>query len=502
MRFNLTVAAPDGMHHWRAFQEVMDSMGWALSKLGHEVSTTSNWLSESKETNVLFGCELLAPFQKLPRNTVVVNLEQQSHPHFAMVKQLAKGLPIWDFSARNVEMWQKQGYQAHHLPIGFTPNLNRIPHCLKDIDVCFFGWDTPRRRELLDALRQTNMKVFSSTCCYGGARDEILSRSKVVLNVHHDGRTSFEIVRCSYLMANAKCIITEVSDDDADYTYLDAGLVRADYRGLVAAVCAYTTDSARKERNHLESRAMEIIYGCDFTGTVTKALDATTFSDSQPSSRIAFHQERAERRKTYFEQARNLKSPDPRVLVRYERATKEGDMKDFVLYLRSIAKGNVVEIGVRDGASTSAFLLGLEEKYGHLWSVDIQPCGNLFKDHPLWTFVQADSKDFQAVIKRIPFEIDVLLIDGDHSEAGVKNDIEYARQLRPGGLVLFHDIAPEEKPSGCTDMSWPGDAAKNVYVSLCLSMGQQGWKHWVVPGRYGLGVLQKPEPVPVPEVAG
>ncbi|MGH9689297.1 MAG: class I SAM-dependent methyltransferase, partial [Candidatus Acidiferrales bacterium] len=39
---------------------------------------------------------------------------------------------------------------------------------------------------------------------------------------------------------------------------------------------------------------------------------------------------------------------------------------------------------------------------------------------------------------RIP--IDFLLIDGDHSEKGVRSDWEdWSRFVKPGGVVLFHD---------------------------------------------------------------
>ena len=40
-------------------------------------------------------------------------------------------------------------------------------------------------------------------------------------------------------------------------------------------------------------------------------------------------------------------------------------------------------------------------------------------------------------------DLDVLLIDGDHSYEGVKRDFEmYSPLVRKGGIVMFHDIAP------------------------------------------------------------
>ena len=42
--------------------------------------------------------------------------------------------------------------------------------------------------------------------------------------------------------------------------------------------------------------------------------------------------------------------------------------------------------------------------------------------------------------------VDFLFIDGDHTEKGVEQDFENYRGLvRPGGLIAFHDIAPNQK---------------------------------------------------------
>src|SRR5215469_6501351 len=54
-KFNVTVAAPEGSTIHHAFDEIHDSLCWALSALGHQVSKTENWLSESRETNIVLG---------------------------------------------------------------------------------------------------------------------------------------------------------------------------------------------------------------------------------------------------------------------------------------------------------------------------------------------------------------------------------------------------------------------------------------------------------------
>ena len=402
---------------------------------------------------------------------------------------------------RNVEEWRKLGYDVRHVPIGYTPNLTRIPKATtQDWDVCFFGWMTPRRVAIIEQLRAAGLKVFASAACYGGGRDNIISRSKICLNVHHDGRDMFEIVRVSYMMANAKRVVSEESVDDQDYFGL--AVERVNYRALVdfCKNAVWTSPDPKFEKLSLDS-----IRRNDFTQSVAQALERgdaiegtkshvtiTVTGDSPSGKREGDWPITDTMRRHSIEWAGTGDTPNGQAYIRYCKGKEQGDMKDFLPWMREHAKGNVMEIGVRDGASTSAFLLGVEEHGGHVYSVDVQNCSHLFKGHPQWTFIQSNSTNFQEVIKQIPFELDLILVDGDHSRAGVISDFQYARQLRPGGIVLFHDIAPEEKPSDCNDCSWPGDDAKNVFEELSAALAPLGWKKEILPGKYGMGVLRKP----------
>lgn len=50
----------------------------------------------------------------------------------------------------------------------------------------------------------------------------------------------------------------------------------------------------------------------------------------------------------------------------------------------------------------------------------------------------------RAVRAAMP-EIDFLFIDGDHSERGAEKDyLIYGSMVRPGGVIAFHDILPDE----------------------------------------------------------
>jgi predicted O-methyltransferase YrrM len=167
------------------------------------------------------------------------------------------------------------------------------------------------------------------------------------------------------------------------------------------------------------------------------------------------------------------------------------DMYAFSPFLRHHAHGNILEIGVRGGVSTAAFLLGLEKRGGHLYSVDVNAeCGKLF-DHSQWTFILSDSADVRRIMAHIDRPPDVVLIDGDHKSPRVDEDLNnYIEVISPSGMMLVHDIAPEP---GTTDemiaQGWPGEDVRAAYHRLIV---RSGFPHFELPGRFGLGVIYVP----------
>ncbi len=117
-------------------------------------------------------------------------------------------------------------------------------------------------------------------------------------------------------------------------------------------------------------------------------------------------------------------------------------------FLEESARGNILEIGVRTGISTAALLLGIENKGGHLFSVDINPdCISSIGSHPQWTFLAGDSKNVGWLLSKIPAKLDVLFIDGDHSYEGVKRDLDnYGHLVVSGGRIILHDVCSGYDP--------------------------------------------------------
>lgn len=115
------------------------------------------------------------------------------------------------------------------------------------------------------------------------------------------------------------------------------------------------------------------------------------------------------------------------------------EMFDVVVRLQA---RTVIELGVRHGNSTIAWLHALELTQGYLWSVDVAKQWNGIPQDR-WTFIEGDdlSDEVQA---QLPEEADIIFIDTYHGYEQTMKEIKaYRSRVRPGGLMIFHDTAVE-----------------------------------------------------------
>jgi predicted O-methyltransferase YrrM len=78
-------------------------------------------------------------------------------------------------------------------------------------------------------------------------------------------------------------------------------------------------------------------------------------------------------------------------------------------------------------------------------------------------------------------QIDMLFLDGDHSLAGVREDFARYRPLvRPGGVVVFHDIndTPKHALDGCEVPSfWRALSGRKIEITIGAEWGGIGVLH-------------------------
>lgn len=130
------------------------------------------------------------------------------------------------------------------------------------------------------------------------------------------------------------------------------------------------------------------------------------------------------------------------------------EILELLRRLERQAPGVLCEIG--SAAGGTLFLLSrVARPDARLLSIDLS--GGLERERRLapllrrgqrLSCIEGDSHDPEVVAQFRRWlgaeRLDFLLIDGDHSAAGVEADFEtYAPAVRPGGLVALHDIVPD-----------------------------------------------------------
>ncbi|UCH10964.1 MAG: hypothetical protein JSU61_03495 [Fidelibacterota bacterium] len=276
--FNICVIrCPGPVPFFEAYREVAETVQIGLRKLGHDVLLSDHHI-EPERANIIFGFHMLESgnLPLLPEGTIFYQLEQVAIGKIKPIfEQVTSRFTVWDFSRRNCETLRRHGIaNVVHVPIGYVPELTRIPPAPEqDVDVLFYGLVDKRRLHILRGLEQAGLKVKLLQGVYGAERDEWIARSRVVLNMHLYEARIFELVRVFYLLANSKAVVsecgpaTEIDDDLRD------ACVLVDYDELVTACVGLVRDEERRKR--VEDAGLAVISARDEVAYLAAALEQT-----------------------------------------------------------------------------------------------------------------------------------------------------------------------------------------------------------------------------------
>lgn len=173
------------------------------------------------------------------------------------------------------------------------------------------------------------------------------------------------------------------------------------------------------------------------------------------------------------------------------RCAGNSDIVGHLPYLHARAAHDgawALELGVRSGESTCAFLAAVEAHNGHLWSVDIDPPSIPIEwyDNTRWSFIQGDDLD-PAVAVRLPHMVDLLFIDTSHQYRHTFDELStYGSRVRQGGCILLHDTDLEVAPGSVQDED-RGFPVRRAVQDWCKTQFftpefREGW--------HGLGVIE------------
>ncbi len=225
MKFNLVHIAPEAAsglaHGLLGYREVVETMQWGFGVIGVDATMTMNRFVPDR-TNIVLGSQVLgdSELRRLPADTIVYNFEQIARMPADRLKPqiqtVAQRFRVWDYSEGNIETWRAMGtrYPVTLVPVGWAPILDRIDSSVaQDIDVLIYGTPGQTRLEVFYDLCLRGLKCVFLCGLYGKERDEFIARSKLVLNVNLLESRVFEIVRVSYLLANAKAVVADSHPD-------------------------------------------------------------------------------------------------------------------------------------------------------------------------------------------------------------------------------------------------------------------------------------------------
>lgn len=269
LKINVVRVRPPNYPHYRVFDEVVESLVKSLIDLGYDADATFNKI-HAKSINIMIGAHMLPDqdLRSLPDNVIIYNFEQftskTSFMREAYVQAMATHGTL-DYSLKNIEELTSRYPDAKvvHVPVGYHKCLTKIQNRDKDIDVLHYGAISERRDKILTELENKGVKVERAFNVYGKERDDLIKRSKVILNIHqHDDTQILESVRVTYLMANSKLVVCEHSGDTEVPDRLDEGLVFANYDDLVDICTDKITTDTREAREDL---AFQIISSLPYT---------------------------------------------------------------------------------------------------------------------------------------------------------------------------------------------------------------------------------------------
>jgi hypothetical protein len=216
-RYRIVLIVPAGYKHSLCFTEAAFLLKNSLNGLGKDCDIAINELAKDR-TNVVLGYHLMQFGDFLQQYSYIpFQLEQLGADQTVFsdnVKMvLSRAACVWDYSLENIAFLAGHGIVAKHLPVGYQPALEMIPKGgPKDIDVLFFGSMAARRKTVLDELIAGGARVHALFGVYGKERDAFVARSRIVVNIHYYSAKIFEAVRVSYLLNNARCVVSEQSD--------------------------------------------------------------------------------------------------------------------------------------------------------------------------------------------------------------------------------------------------------------------------------------------------
>ncbi len=248
--YRILLAAAGRDVHLEGLRDLAEALQCALLRLDASAAVVDG-IEHGTGRLIVLGAHALDPhtLAALPADSILYNLEQLTDELFErspLYRDAMRRLPVWDYDAANTARYAAYGLPPASavVPIGYVPEWTRItPAPQQDIDVLFYGSLNERRLGILKPLRDAGLRVEPHFGVYGPARDALIARAKVVLNIHFYDAQIFEVARVGYLLANRACVVAEAGERTAVDARLRDGLCAVPRAQIVDACVRLVRDA-------------------------------------------------------------------------------------------------------------------------------------------------------------------------------------------------------------------------------------------------------------------
>jgi len=266
-RFHVCHILPAGRVYFglQAYREIAETLVWGLQALGHEATYGQNSTSAGA-VNLILGAQMLTLEQldTLPPETVIYNLEQMARVPVEKMRPVMRGFAqrfrIWDYCEANLERWEALGCAVRPLcvKLGWAPLLERIAKpAHQDIEVLLYGVPGDERLQIFRSLCLAGIRSVFSCGLYGEERDGLIARSKLVVNASlYTASRIFEIARVSYLLSNAKAVVSELHADTIIEPDIRAAVVASTPQSIVGDCLRLIEDDGGRATLEEQGRAI------------------------------------------------------------------------------------------------------------------------------------------------------------------------------------------------------------------------------------------------------
>jgi hypothetical protein len=231
------------------FIEAMQLIEYCLKLQGKSCQIVNSLENRPQTIWIVFGVNI-SPTVKLPPETIIVNMEQLYDKSGWLNTNYLNQLRthrIWDYNRVNQAYLRKIGLDASLISYGYIPSFRHTGTCWADasdkpvlnqnIDVLMLGYPNGNRNALAQKLRQAGVKIdYRNGNTWGSQRNDLMVRSKILLNVHLYPAAILEIPRLSLAINNGMFIISESCCNQAEYPWMQGCVIFKPYSELLSTV--------------------------------------------------------------------------------------------------------------------------------------------------------------------------------------------------------------------------------------------------------------------------